>query len=72
MGRPAAGWIVPVNDAAGIAAGLREAVEAIRSGSPAVAARVREASWRAENWFSLNAMVSGYEAVLAPQVPEDE
>jgi glycosyltransferase involved in cell wall biosynthesis len=71
LGRPAAGWIVPVNDAGAIAAGLREVVAAVRSGAPAVAARVREASWRAENWFSMDAMVSGYEAVLAPKGPED-
>jgi glycosyltransferase involved in cell wall biosynthesis len=71
LGRPAAGWIVPVNDAGAIAAALREVVAAIRSGSPAVAARVREASWRAAHWFSLDAMVSGYEAVLAPKRPED-
>jgi len=72
MGRRAAGWIVPVDDAGGIAAGLREVVDAIRSGSPNVAARVREASWRAAKWFSMDAMVSGYEAVLAPKGPEDE
>jgi glycosyltransferase involved in cell wall biosynthesis len=72
MGRAAAGCIVQANDAGAVAAGLREVVAAIRSGSPAVAARVREASWRAENWFSMDAMVSGYEAVLAPKGPGDE
>jgi glycosyltransferase involved in cell wall biosynthesis len=72
MGRAAAGCIVQANDAGAVAVGLREVVTAIRSGSPAVAARVREASWRAENWFSMDAMVSGYEAVLAPKGPGDE
>jgi glycosyltransferase involved in cell wall biosynthesis len=71
-GRPAAGWIVQVNDARAIAAGLRDVVTAIRSGSPVVAARVREASWRAAHWFSMDAMVNGYEAALAPKGPGDE
>jgi glycosyltransferase involved in cell wall biosynthesis len=72
MGRSAAGWIVQANDAGAIAAGLCEVVDAIRSGSPVVADRVREAGWRAAHWFSMDAMVSGYEAALAPKGPEDQ
>jgi glycosyltransferase involved in cell wall biosynthesis len=63
--RPAAGWIVPVGDADALAAALREVVEGIRADAPEVRARAEEAAWRAGHWFTLDAMIDGYEAVLA-------
>jgi glycosyltransferase involved in cell wall biosynthesis len=68
-GRPPAGWIVPRDDADALAAGLREVVDAIRAGAPEVAARAAEAKWRAEQWFTLERMIDGYEAVLAGRAP---
>lgn len=63
-GRPAAGWIVPRDDVAALSDCLREVVAGVRSGSADVAARVREAKWRAEHWYSTDRMVEAYEAVL--------
>lgn len=64
-GRPAAGWIVPVGDAEALAAALREVVDGVRADSAEVRARAAEAAWRAANWFTLDEMIDGYEAVLA-------
>jgi glycosyltransferase involved in cell wall biosynthesis len=64
-GRPPAGWIVPVGDAEALAAALREVIAGIRAGAPEVRARAAEAAWRAANWFTLDKMIDGYEAVLA-------
>lgn len=69
-GRPAAGWIVQPGDAEALAACLREVVPLVRSRAPAVAERVKEADWRLAHWFTMNAMISGYEAVLAAWAPE--
>lgn len=70
-GRPAAGWIVPVDEAAPLASTLAEVVAGVRAGAAEVAARAVEARWRAEAWFSPERMVDGYEAVLAGRpVPE--
>ncbi|HEX6373126.1 MAG TPA: glycosyltransferase family 4 protein [Longimicrobium sp.] len=69
-GRPAAGWIVPVGDAQALAAALREVVDGIRARSAEVRARAAEAAWRAANWFTLDRMIDGYEAVLAGRAPE--
>lgn len=68
-GRPPAGWIVARDDADALAAGLREVVDAMRAGSPEPAARALEAKWRADHWFTLDAMIDGYEAVLAGRAP---
>ena len=70
-GRPAAGWIVPVGDAAALASSLREVVDGIRAGAPEVDARAAEAAWRAGHWFTLERMIAGYEAVLAGRAPGD-
>lgn len=64
-GRPAAGWIVPVDDVGALAAALRELVDGIRADAAEVRARAAEAAWRAANWFTLDAMIDGYEALLA-------
>lgn len=68
-GRPAAGWIVPREDADALAEAIREVVDGIRDGAPEVRARAAEAKWRAENWFTLERMIDGYEAVLAGRAP---
>jgi glycosyltransferase involved in cell wall biosynthesis len=63
-GRPAAGWIVPVDDADAMGAALSDALAA--SGSPARARALRqELSWRVDHWFSPDRMVAETEAVLA-------
>jgi glycosyltransferase involved in cell wall biosynthesis len=64
-GRPPAGWVVPAREAAGIAAGVREVVDALRNDPAEVAARVAEARWRIAHWFAVDRMVDEYEAVLA-------
>lgn len=68
-GRPAAGWIVPREDVDALGEAIREAVNGIREGAPEVRARAAEAKWRAENWFTLERMIDGYEAVLAGRTP---
>ena len=68
-GRPAAGWIVPVGDADALAGTLREVVDGLRTAAAEVRARADEAAWRARNWFTLDAMIDGYEAVLAGRAP---
>jgi glycosyltransferase involved in cell wall biosynthesis len=68
-GRPAGGWIVPREDADALAAALREVVAGVRAGAPEVRARAAEAAWRAANWFTMERMIDGYEAVLAGRAP---
>ena len=62
--RPPAGWIVPPNDAGAMAAALGEVAAGLRSGSEAVRARIQEARWRIENWFTVERMIDETEAVL--------
>jgi glycosyltransferase involved in cell wall biosynthesis len=69
--RPAAGWVVPADQAPPLSAALAEVVEGLRAGAPEVAARAAEARWRAERWFSPERMIDGYEAVLAGGAPGD-
>jgi glycosyltransferase involved in cell wall biosynthesis len=61
-GGPAAGWIVPVNDAPALAAALREVLSAPRA---EVALRTGEARRRIREWFSVERMVDTVEAALA-------
>jgi len=68
-GRHAAGWIVPPVNPAALAAALRGLSAGMRAGSPGVVARVREASWRMENWFTVDAMMDGIEAALRGDPP---
>ena len=68
---PAAGWTVPVDDADALAWALREVVDGVMKRTPEVAARGARASWRARNWFTLDRMIDGYEAVLAGRAPGD-
>jgi glycosyltransferase involved in cell wall biosynthesis len=59
-GRPAAGWIVPVDDAPALARAVAEAL----AGGAQADARAAEASWRADNWFGVERMVQETESVL--------
>jgi glycosyltransferase involved in cell wall biosynthesis len=70
-GRPAGGWIVPRRDAGALAAALRQVVDGLRAGAPEVRARADEVAWRAAHWFTTEAMLDGYEAVLAGRAPGD-
>ena len=63
-GRPAAGWIVPPEDAAALASALAEVAAGMRAGSAEVRARVEEAGWRIRNWFTVERMIDEAEAVL--------
>jgi glycosyltransferase involved in cell wall biosynthesis len=62
--RPAAGWIVPPDDAGAMAAALGEVAAGLRSESGEVRARVEEARWRIGRWFALERMIDETEAVL--------
>lgn len=63
-GRPPAGWIADPSEGA-LARCVAEVVEDLRAGGVEAGARGREARWRVEHWFPVDAMVSGYEAALA-------
>ncbi|HEX5727298.1 MAG TPA: glycosyltransferase [Longimicrobiaceae bacterium] len=63
-GRPPAGWVVPPNDAAALAAALAEAAAALRGDPTPVIARVDEAAWRLRHWFTVERMIDGVEAAL--------
>lgn len=64
QGRGPAGWIVPPDDAAGLAAALAAALEAARTDSTDAKRRRAEARYRIEQWFTVDAMVDRYERVL--------
>jgi glycosyltransferase involved in cell wall biosynthesis len=64
-GRPAAGWIVPAGDPRTLAATVRE----VMAGGDAVRARVAEAAWRMEHWFTVDRMMDGIEAALRGDPP---
>ena len=58
-GRPPAGWIVPTEDPAALAAAIDEALQ------PNLAQpRAAEARWRAEHWFTVHRMADAYEQLL--------
>jgi glycosyltransferase involved in cell wall biosynthesis len=63
-GRPAAGWIVPRADAAALAAALGEVAARVRRDDRELCARVTEARWRMEHWFTVEKMMDGVEAAL--------
>ena len=64
--RPAAGWIVPPADDAALAAALSEVGSVIRAHDGEVDARVREAHWRIDNWFTMDRMIDQCVAILVP------
>lgn len=61
--RPIAGWTVAPDDRE-IAAALREVSDALRSKPQAITARIGEAQWRVENWFSVERMIDESEGIL--------
>ncbi|HEX2076463.1 MAG TPA: glycosyltransferase [Longimicrobium sp.] len=63
-GRPAAGWVVPAEDAAALATALAEVAAGVRGHSAEVRRRVEEAAWRIRNWFTVERMIDEAEAVL--------
>jgi glycosyltransferase involved in cell wall biosynthesis len=63
-GRPAAGWIIPVDDVDALVLALNEVIASHHRDQAAIEARVAESAWRAQNWFSVERMVDGYERVL--------
>lgn len=63
-GRPAGGWTVPVGDVDALARALAEVAGALRDDPEAVRARVAEAAWRLEHWFTVERMIDGVEAAL--------
>jgi glycosyltransferase involved in cell wall biosynthesis len=60
--RPAAGWIVPPDDAPA----LRAALAAALADPSAARAGAAEARWRVEHWFGVERMVDECEAILFP------
>jgi glycosyltransferase involved in cell wall biosynthesis len=62
--RPPAGWIFPPDDTGRLAEVIAEVTVATRAGGESISARTREASWRIENWFSLERMLDRSERIL--------
>jgi glycosyltransferase involved in cell wall biosynthesis len=56
-GRPVAGWTVPVDEPAALAAAIGNALENSTD-------RTVEARWRADHWFGIDRMAAEYERVL--------
>ncbi|HEU0012385.1 MAG TPA: glycosyltransferase [Longimicrobium sp.] len=63
-GRPLAGWIVEARNVDSLAAGMRRALDALRDDPAEVRARVDEARWRIDHWFTVERMVDAVEAAL--------
>jgi len=63
-GGPPAGWIVPVDDVAALAATLGEVASAVRAGSDEVAVRTNEALRRVRERFGVERMVRECETIL--------
>lgn len=58
------GWIVPVGDRPAMAAALGEVAESLRGDRAEVLLRTHEAHWRLRNWFTVDHMIDGVEALL--------
>lgn len=67
-GRPAAGWIIPAADVSTMADRLNDVASGIRSRDARITDAASEAEWRVRNWFTHDAMIAGYEAVLAGNI----
>jgi glycosyltransferase involved in cell wall biosynthesis len=61
-GRPAAGWVAPVDDPAALAKGLEEALGAL--GHAPGEERLAETRWRVANWFAPERTIEHTERVL--------
>jgi glycosyltransferase involved in cell wall biosynthesis len=66
-GRPAAGWIVPPEDSRALGAAVDAVVQGLRSDGPEVSARIAEARWRIDHWFTLARMIDAYESALTAE-----
>ena len=62
--RAAGGWVVARDDAAALRLALDEVISLLKHDPAAVRARIDEATWRVENWFSTERMTEEYERVL--------
>ncbi|MFP4624381.1 MAG: glycosyltransferase, partial [Gemmatimonadota bacterium] len=67
-GRPAAGWIAPVDDPPALAEAVAEVVSDLRAGGTRSRERGAEAAWRAEHWFGVERMVREYQETLSENV----
>jgi glycosyltransferase involved in cell wall biosynthesis len=65
-GWPPGGWVVPTDDVPALARAMGEVLTALRVDPASVAARAAEARRRLDRWFTVDAMVAGYEAALRP------
>jgi glycosyltransferase involved in cell wall biosynthesis len=63
-GRPPAGWIVPPENPAALAAALEQVLAALQSEPDVVRARVAEAEFRIHHWFSIPRMAEEAERVI--------
>jgi glycosyltransferase involved in cell wall biosynthesis len=64
-GRPAAGWIVPPEDPRALGAAVDAVFQGLSTGGMEVRARIGEARWRIDHWFTIARMIDAYEAALA-------
>jgi glycosyltransferase involved in cell wall biosynthesis len=64
-GRPAAGLIVPPDDAAALADAIDQVVRELGAADGNIEARTTEARWRIDTWFTIANTIDGYEKVLA-------
>ena len=62
--RRVAGWIVPANNPTALTQAMMQLSQQIRSEADDVKARVNEAAWRIENWFSTDRMICECERIL--------
>jgi len=63
-GRPAAGWIVPPDDAVAMGAALTEALTGLRDGTAEALRRLEETGWRVDHWFSPERTIEETERAL--------
>ncbi|HEX8362610.1 MAG TPA: glycosyltransferase [Longimicrobium sp.] len=68
-GEPPAGWVVPVREPDALAGALGRLLDTLDSAPAEVSARTEEAQRRIREWFSVERMVDGVEAVLRPEAP---
>ncbi len=63
-GEPPAGWVVPAREPDALASALGQLLDTLDTAPADVAARTEEARRRIREWFSVERMVEGVEAVL--------
>jgi glycosyltransferase involved in cell wall biosynthesis len=62
--RPLAGWIFMPRNVDSLAERITEVVGAIRTHSQSIAERVEEATYRIQNWFTVDRMLDQTEQIL--------